>query len=267
MDELRHTIHQYDIDCLSINESMLDNTIHDTEVNINGFSIFRKDRDRNGGGVVLYVKENLSPCILNGTFSTECVWVKVKTKNQYILIGSLYRPPSAPVVYYDNIINDLEFVSCFNYDIILMGDINYNCYDVTKNKYIPHTKIRTLEAMFQLSQIICEPTRISSSASTLIDIVLCSDSLQPISSQVLNISLSDHYALFVTFPFTKNKKTAKIIKRRNFNKFVYSNFISDLHSSITLNMIYNQTNTLEAWTAWKNEFFVYMSKTCSYSNL
>ena len=229
MDELRHTIHQYDIDCLSINESMLDNTIHDSEVNIN--------------------------IILNGTFSTECVWVKVKAKNQYnILIGSLYRPPSAPVVYYDNIINDLEFVSSFNYDIILMGDINYNCYDVTKNEYIPHTKIRTLEAMFQLSQIIREPTRISSSASTLIDIVLCSDSLQPISSQVLNISLSDHYALFVTFPFTKNKKTAKIIKRRNFNKFVYSNFISDLHSSIILNMIYNQTNTLEAWTAWKNEF-------------
>ena len=45
---------------LAINESELDNTITDGEIHIPGYVIIRKDRNRHGGGVAIYNKENIS---------------------------------------------------------------------------------------------------------------------------------------------------------------------------------------------------------------
>ena len=35
---------------------MLDSSIPNDEININGYDIVRKDRNRNGGGVALYIR-------------------------------------------------------------------------------------------------------------------------------------------------------------------------------------------------------------------
>ena len=44
------------VDVISINETRLDNTIDDSEMNIPGYDLFRKDKSRNGGVVALYVR-------------------------------------------------------------------------------------------------------------------------------------------------------------------------------------------------------------------
>ena len=41
---------------IGITETKLDKTIYDDEVKIDGYSIIRKDRNRNGGGVCCYIK-------------------------------------------------------------------------------------------------------------------------------------------------------------------------------------------------------------------
>ena len=51
IEELRIFIHENSFEILCINESRLDNSIYDTEVEIDGYEIVRKDRNRNGGGV------------------------------------------------------------------------------------------------------------------------------------------------------------------------------------------------------------------------
>ena len=61
LDELRYLNNIAKFDCISINESFLDCSIANNEINIEGFSIFRTDRSRHGGGVVLYIREALSP--------------------------------------------------------------------------------------------------------------------------------------------------------------------------------------------------------------
>ena len=50
---------KYPIDILVINETKLDSSILDSEVDINGYIIIRKDRIRNGGGVAFYIKNNI----------------------------------------------------------------------------------------------------------------------------------------------------------------------------------------------------------------
>jgi hypothetical protein len=46
-------------DILSINETRVDNTIHYDKVKMTGYDLIRKDRNRNGGGVSLYVRNTI----------------------------------------------------------------------------------------------------------------------------------------------------------------------------------------------------------------
>ena len=49
--------HQFDI--LGLNETRLDKVISDSEVRIGGYDIYRGDRNTSGGGVAIYVNQNI----------------------------------------------------------------------------------------------------------------------------------------------------------------------------------------------------------------
>ena len=59
IDELRDIVGHTKPAILGITESKLDSSVSDQEVNINGYSILRSDRDRKGGGVACYVRADL----------------------------------------------------------------------------------------------------------------------------------------------------------------------------------------------------------------
>ena len=60
IDELRCIDKLSDAAVIGITELKLDNYILDSEFQINNYQIFRFDRNRKGGGVVCYVRNNLS---------------------------------------------------------------------------------------------------------------------------------------------------------------------------------------------------------------
>ncbi len=52
--------------------------ISDSELRINGYTLVRRDRDRHGGGVMLYIRDNLSFCVVyNGPENLELLDVKL----------------------------------------------------------------------------------------------------------------------------------------------------------------------------------------------
>jgi hypothetical protein len=57
IDEIRYILMSSPLEVLAINESKLDNTITDGEIHIPGYVIIRKDRNRHGGGVAIYIKD------------------------------------------------------------------------------------------------------------------------------------------------------------------------------------------------------------------
>ena len=48
------------VDILAINETRLDSSIQNGEVSIPGYTLERKDRHRNGGGVALYTRNSIN---------------------------------------------------------------------------------------------------------------------------------------------------------------------------------------------------------------
>ena len=57
LDELCALVEIHNPDVISIVESWLCADIPDNEISIPGYHIFRKDRNRHGGGVLLYIKD------------------------------------------------------------------------------------------------------------------------------------------------------------------------------------------------------------------
>ena len=62
-DGLPRFDHLYNFVCLDnsfdvilVTETHLDNSIESLEINIEGYQIFRKDRNRHGGGVAIYMR-------------------------------------------------------------------------------------------------------------------------------------------------------------------------------------------------------------------
>ena len=89
-----------------MNETRLDEHIIDSIVNINGYSIVRNDRNRDGGGVAIYYRNctntELRYDLIHEDLEAICIKVK-QTKSKPILIASVYRPPNTSMEIFEKI--------------------------------------------------------------------------------------------------------------------------------------------------------------------
>ena len=113
-------------DLFLISESKLDSTFPMNQFHIFVFKVFRRDRNRFGGGLILYINENISCRPLNDhpTFpNLELIKIH-QNKRRWIFIG-IYKPPSQS----DNeLTNRLSLIIAYyspKYEnLILIGDFN-----------------------------------------------------------------------------------------------------------------------------------------------
>ena len=77
-------------------ESELDDTIPSSVITFPGYhEALRRDRNRNGGGVLVYIAQNLIFCQKEQLQSDnfEHIWVDIRIRNETFAINALYRPP------------------------------------------------------------------------------------------------------------------------------------------------------------------------------
>ena len=60
IDELRQIAKTSKVSVIGISETKLDDTVTNNEINIEGYSALRHDRNRQGGGVACYVRNDIS---------------------------------------------------------------------------------------------------------------------------------------------------------------------------------------------------------------
>ena len=60
IDQLRLYLINKPVDIFGINETKLDDSIDNAEVHIQGYNLYRKDRNRLGGGVAIYARDALN---------------------------------------------------------------------------------------------------------------------------------------------------------------------------------------------------------------
>ena len=209
---------------ISITETWLYQSVTDSEVNINGYVILRRDRDRSGGGVCLYVREDVTFTPLkieNQNKDSEVLCIELfLPKTKPITVGVCYRPPKQ-----HNFIEQFEAILAQfkpEHETVLLGDFNI-CYNDKKGPL--YKSYSTTLKMFNLTQIIKDPTRVTDTSSTIIDHILCNNFENISQFGVLDIGLSDHSIIFCTRKLLKpvyNKhNSVKVRSVKSYDKNIY----------------------------------------------
>ena len=118
---------------LLISETKIDSSFPTAQFNMNGFTTYRRDRNINGGGIILYVREDIPSSFLKIDTSIEALYVEINVRKKKWLIGCSYNPHKGLITQHlTEIGKDLDIFSA-NYDnFILLGDFNSE----PKEKYV-----------------------------------------------------------------------------------------------------------------------------------
>ena len=177
-------IHKFDRICPS--ETYLDSstTSDDDNLTISWYNLKRSDHHSNNkrGGVCIYYKNFLHLRVLGNQYLPECINFELNICGKIcIIFFSLYRSPSQTQDEFEKFIDNLELnleTLCQNnpFSSVPIGDLNGQSKNWYSHDKASHkgNEIENVTPRFGLQQIIKEPTHISITSSSCIDIIFTS---------------------------------------------------------------------------------------------
>ncbi|MEW8546228.1 MAG: endonuclease/exonuclease/phosphatase family protein, partial [Candidatus Thiodiazotropha sp.] len=219
-----------DFHILCFSETHLDPSINSDSLELEGFDTpIRKDRTQHGGGVMVYISSSLK-YVRREDFEDprlESIWVEVKLKTQNILICCFYRSDfnTSQSLFISSMQTSIEMAIDYCPNIILVGDINIDFI------HMSNAQLQDCLSLFNLTNVITEPTRIVGQSSTLIDPILVTDACSVLDSGVIPVSeqISDHKATYVSLKIQvdlSNSYYRDIWNYKNADYDKLNNFIS-----------------------------------------
>ena len=243
----------------TLSETWLDNTVHSSETEIPGYVFERIDRNRDGGGVGMYIKDDIQ---YKRRFdlenaNIEAIWLEIKQVHRKpIIISSLYCRSQQDVPEYLNSLSEImSDVTNENKEIFLMGDLN--CDFLKKNPATNHMSV--FMDMFNLNQLVTKATRITPTSKTLLDVILTTNSNMCIDTDVIHHSFSDHSLVQTVILSNLKKKNGNVNHSnhvtktfRSFKNFNVDCFVNDLNG-VEWN-IHDLMPVNVAWESFVNKF-------------
>ena len=200
IDELCYIAIKSKATIICITETWLDETVWDPEISIPEYNLLRKDQNRDGGGVCMYIRSDIAHRVRIDFPhpELETVWAEIMLpKPRPILVGTCYRPPKQ-MNFYDLMeqccIDNNRFITM---ETILIGDFNTNT-DKCNNNNVLTRKLKEFSDTCNFTQLIQDYTRVTDNSKTTIDLILASDYTNISQSGVIDIGLSDHCMIYYT---------------------------------------------------------------------
>ena len=124
----------------------------------------------------------------------------------------------------------------------IVGDLNCNLLDTEKN--VHSRQLTNIMDIYQLEQIITEPTRITIDMASLIDVFITNSPLKVKSSGVIYVCTKDAI----------NRSPPKIAESRSFKYYNKFAFRRDLFYTLNSINIGKELDPNKMWETWKNVF-------------
>ena len=219
------------IDILTLSETWLDESIQDFEISLPGFVCVRKDRigaKKGYGGVAIFVRVGLPFRVRYDidVGQSECLWIELtRAKCKPTIICSAYRAPDKN---FDDFLSDLQ--SCMpaldleKSDLVFLGDLNVNMLSNSKAGSSEKQKLLNFMHTMDLTQLIKEPTRVTDTARSLIDVIFVYNEHRVVDSGIIPISLSDHYLIFCKLKVGIPKAKPRTMEYHSYKHFDVKSF-------------------------------------------
>lgn len=220
LEQLKYQITLHKIDIITLSETWFDSCTENSLLTINNFTTFRADRERKGGGLLIFVRDNLS-CLevtTNIEFLNEVETLTIKILLPYtvpLTIITLYRKPGHVACgsdFYEKL-NTL-LLSVLPSDLVVLGDFNVDL----KSDKVGANELLALFHKFGLAQQIHAPTRTTNTSSTCIDLIFTNKTTHIKKTGVIDISFSDHDMIYIVLKRPKIHFTPKEITTHNYKK-------------------------------------------------
>ena len=136
-------------------------------------------------------------------------------------------------------------------ELIIVGDLN--C-DLLQRNLINHTRpFSDIVNLFQLTQLIDHPTRITDKTASLLHVAIVNSPEKISHSGVLHVGVSDHSLIYICRKISFSFNNPKCVESRNFKNYVQRDFNYNLHHALLmLNWEINDPNML--WNNFRTTF-------------
>ena len=240
------------VDILIISETKIDDSFHTHQFMIDGYSSpFREDRNSHGGGLLIYVREDI-PCkrlkTNNISSDIEGIFIELNLNNNKWLLMGGYNPNNERTTYFFNQISKAIDMYLKDYEnIILIGDFNTTIAETTTSDFCQ---------MYNLQNLINEPTCYKTPKNpSSIDMILTNRKHSFENSTTVETGLSDHHKMIITMMKGKfKKKDPKIINFR-----CYKNFDDNLFRDELINALRNTHDDMN-YDYFKSTFVAILNK-------
>ena len=247
-DEINRIINSTKLDIIGISETNVKKQTPMDVIKIPDYNFFHKNRDhKERGGVGIYVRDNLPARYLHINYEQtqpELVIIEVEINKIKVVIAVMYKSPSTSYKVFSDIYDILAFKTSKYKHIIILGDLNIDHLKTESPAYNFFTS--NVNELFCLTQMIKEPTRITKTTSTLIDLILVNAPENVKFSGVVDIpGISDHCLIYMAYAFKKPKFKPKMITRRDFKNFSVNDFKSDMKNAPWANIYAVEENDID----------------------
>jgi hypothetical protein len=225
------------------------------EYNLEGYKIFNKDRasTKPGGGVLIYIKENLFPVEITVESDSELIQIEINTSLKINII-LVYRPPNSTPEKDRNLYASLTNLIENNISIII-GD--FNCPTLNWSTLTSSSEDAQLLDFFQdnfLTQFVNESTRPSS--ENILDIIMATEDNIINNVEILNpLANSDHNIVKFEIALSTNIEKEDF-KTLNFRLADWEN----LNEELMRCTIPNDLNIEDSWAHFKINFLESQAK-------
>ena len=203
------------VDILMISETKLDESFPTGQFLIDGFhEPVRLDRNRNGGGILLYIREDVPFKVLSHeSLPTEGFFVEINLHSKKWLLSCSYNPEKGNIKNHLRALStSLDIYSTHFDHFIVLGDFNVAIDNIDMKEFCQ---------MYNLKSLIRVPTCFKNPENpSCIDLILTNSPRSFQSSCAIETGLSDFHKMTVAVMKTSFQKLKpRIVSYRNYNSF------------------------------------------------
>ena len=181
-----------------------------------GFKYFRRDQKKGGGGIIVYIKENIIAQQKKFACKQLDNFTYLRIGQRQFALISAYKPPSVDNnVFTTELSKALDEVFLLIENIICIGDLNSDLLQPLSNNKQGKCLLDICD-IYDLDSLI-KPTRVSENRSSCLDVILTNVPVFMGDTDVIETGPSDHYWVYTVLKIKPMRHKSESFVKRSLN--------------------------------------------------